>query len=120
PVGQPLPCTVNFQNDPKATTFVNQVRVVTTLDPNLDASSFRLGDIQVAGIDIHVPAGRALFQGDFDFTQARGFILRVSAGIDLSTRTATWLIQAIDPLTGEAIQDPTRGLLQANDAQGDG
>src|SRR5262249_25886492 len=35
PRGQPLPFTVNFQNDPQATTHVNQVRVVINLDPNL-------------------------------------------------------------------------------------
>ena len=64
--------------------------------------------------------GRALFQGDFDFTQTHGFILRVSAGVDQYKHEATWLLQAIDPLTGEVIQDPTKGLLPPNNAQGDG
>ncbi|MHB8165903.1 MAG: hypothetical protein ACYDDT_03880, partial [Sulfuricella sp.] len=41
------------------------------------------------------------------------FILRVSAGIDVTTRTATWLLQAIDPDTGEVMHDATRGLLVA-------
>src|SRR5204862_144763 len=49
-----------------------------------------------------------------------GFLLRVSAGVDLATHTATWLIQAIDPLTGEVIQDPTKGQLPPNNAQGQG
>lgn len=38
-------------------------------------------------------------------------MLRVSAGIDVTTRIATWLLQAIDPQTGEVLHDATRGLL---------
>src|SRR6185312_5869146 len=57
---------------------------------------------------------------DFDFTQAKGFILRVSAGVDLQTDTATWLLQAIDPLTGLVITDPSKGLLPPNNAEGAG
>ncbi|MBU3058495.1 hypothetical protein, partial [Pseudomonas indica] len=56
----------------------------------------------------------ANFQGDFDFTATKGFILRVSAGVDASTGIATWLLQAIDPDTGEVMQDATRGLLVAS------
>jgi hypothetical protein len=53
----------------------------------------------------------ANFQGDFDFTATKGFILRVSAGIDAETRIATWLLQVIDPDTGEQLNDSQRGLL---------
>ena len=120
PTGQPLPFTVNFQNDPTATTSPGTIRITTRLDPNLDPSTFRLGDIQIGNIDVHIPSNLGLFQGDFDFTQPNGFILRVSAGIDLQTRTATWLLQAIDPLTGLAITDPSKGLLPPNNAEGFG
>ena len=69
---------------------------------------------------MHIPSDRALFQGEFDFTDSEGFVLRVSAGIDQFAREATWLLQAIDPLTGELLQDTSRGLLSPNNAQGDG
>src|SRR5262249_22279844 len=85
-----------------------------------DPRTFRLGDIKVGDINVHIPADRGLFQGDFDFTQTKGFILRISAGVDLKANQATWLIQAIDPLTGELMNDPTRGLLPPNNAAGDG
>ncbi len=120
PTGQPLPFTVNFQNDPTATTSPGTIRITTQLDPNLDPSTFRLGDIQIGNIDVHIPSNLGLFQGDFDFTQSNGFILRVSAGVDLQTRTATWLLQAIDPLTGLVITDPSKGLLPPNNAEGAG
>jgi hypothetical protein len=82
--------------------------------------SFRLGDIRIGGVTINVPDDRAVFQSDFDLRNSLGFIVRVSAGVDPGTRTATWLLQAIDPDTGEVLQDATRGLLLPNNAQGRG
>ena len=122
PAGQALPYSVNFQNDPAASTYVNEVRVVTQLDPNLDPRTFTLGDIKVGDITIKMPEGQHFFSTDIDFTATRGFILRIAAGIDLfqTPASATWLIQAIDPLTGQVLKDATRGLLKANDAQGNG
>src|SRR5204863_8275559 len=79
PQGVALPYTVHFQNDPNAATHVNEIRVVTDLDPNLHPRSFRLGDLKVGDISVHIPSGRGLFQGDFDFTLTKGFILRISA-----------------------------------------
>ncbi|MCU0870895.1 MAG: putative Ig domain-containing protein, partial [Pirellulaceae bacterium] len=120
PAQASLPYTVHFQNDPRAATHASEVRVVTQLDEDLDPRSFRLGDLQIGDIAVHVPAGRALFQGDFDFSLAKGFVLRVSAGIDLARAEATWLLQAIDPVTGEVLRDPERGLLPPNNALGQG
>ena len=117
-----LPYTINFQNNPGSATYVNQVTIVTQLDPSLDPTTFQLGDIKVGGITIHVPTGQSTFSADLDFTSTLGFVLRVSAGIDLSQHPASvkWVIQAIDPLTGEPLTDPTRGLLMPNDATGAG
>src|SRR5262249_40663341 len=75
----------------------------------------QLGDLQV-----HIPDGRGAFAGDFDFTASKGFILRVSAGLDFQSNTASWVLQAIDPSTGEGVQDPGRGLLPPHNAQGRG
>ena len=111
PEGQNLPYTVQFQNAANASTPVEQVRITQQLDPNLDPRTFRLGDLQLGDLSVQIPAGLATFQGDFDFTQTKGFILRVSAGMDLDTNTATWLLQAIDPNTGEVLQSATEGLL---------
>ncbi|NIP98686.1 MAG: hypothetical protein GWO24_36870, partial [Akkermansiaceae bacterium] len=120
PASEPLPYTINFQNDPVASSHVNEVRVVVDLDEHLDTRTFRLGDLRVGDINIDVPAGRGVFQGEFDFLDTNGFLLRVSAGVDLAANEATWLIQAIDPITGELVTDPNRGLLPPNNAIGDG
>ncbi|MCP5119612.1 MAG: hypothetical protein GY953_53110, partial [bacterium] len=55
PAAEPLPYTINFQNDPVASSHVNEVRVVVDLDEDLDTRSFRLGDIRVGDINIEVP-----------------------------------------------------------------
>jgi CARDB len=120
PTGQPLPYAINFANSSTSQTRPGQIQIVTKLDPSLDPYSFRLGDLTIGDINVHIPSGRALFQGDFDFTQSKGFILRVSAGVDTTADTATWLLQAIDPNTGEVIQDTSLGLLATNNAQGAG
>ena len=120
PAGQALPYTVHFQNDPVSSSHVSEVRIVTPLDPHLDARTFRLGDIRIGDVDIQMPPERGVFQQDFDFQRTKGFVLRVSAGVDLVAGEATWLLQAIDPLTGELIQDTHRGLLPPNDALGSG
>ena len=54
----------------------------------------------------HIPSNMALFQGDFDFTQTKG---SSSASVPASIckpASATWLLEAIDPLTGEVITNP--------------
>jgi YD repeat-containing protein len=120
PSGQALPYTINFANSDTAQTEPGEIRIVQKLDPNLDPGTFRLGDLTIGDINVHIPSDRALFQGDFDFTHSKGFILRVSAGIDTTSATATWLLQAIDPNTGEVIQNPSLGLLPPNNAEGAG
>ncbi|HEU6454950.1 MAG TPA: hypothetical protein VN201_05760, partial [Roseateles sp.] len=120
PASTPLPYTIKFANPSGADSAAEQVRISTVLDPNVSLRSFRLGDIKVGGVTIHLPQDRANFQGDIDLRNSLGFIVRVSAGVDPDSRTATWLLQAIDPATGEVLQDATRGLLQPDDSQGRG
>ncbi|MEM9827396.1 MAG: CARDB domain-containing protein, partial [Planctomycetota bacterium] len=120
PAETDLPFSVHFQNDPAATRDTNEIRVVVPLDESVDPRTFRLGDLKFGDINIRMPSGRSLYQGEFDFLDTLGFNVRVSAGVDIATNTASWLIQAIDPLTGAVRTDPTGGLLPPNNAQGAG
>ena len=104
-----LPYRLQLNN--VSTTPLGQIRLVTEIAQGFNAHSFRLGDIKLGDINIHLPEQRANFQGDFDFSTSKGFVLRISAGVDVNSRTATWLIQAINPDTGEVLVDATRGLL---------
>ena len=116
-----IPYTVRFQNPASTTSVTSEVRVSMRLDSNADPRTFRLGQIQIGTLPaIDVPADQPAFLGEYDFVASHGFILRVSGGIDLPSSTASWVLQAIDPATGEVIRDPARGLLPANNASGDG
>ena len=99
--------TVNYQQSGQNS---SQVTILTQLDSDLDPRTFQLGDLQLGDIQIHIPTGRYSFEGDFNFVKSKGYILRVSAGIEGTTNTATWTITAIDPNTGEAIQTPGIGI----------
>ncbi|MDR0673568.1 MAG: putative Ig domain-containing protein, partial [Zoogloeaceae bacterium] len=107
-----LPYTVSFSNAGK--TPVGQLRIVSELDSALDPRSLRLSDLRLGDINVHLPDDKANYQGDFDFTATKGFILRVSAGVDAENGIATWLLQAIDPDTGEVLRDAIQGLLAGN------
>ncbi|MAE66325.1 MAG: hypothetical protein CMJ18_18805, partial [Phycisphaeraceae bacterium] len=119
PLSEPLPYTISFENDAAASDDVGEVRIVLPLDDQLEPSSFRLGDLRVGPVAVNLPS-RGAFSGDFDFVESLGFVLRITAGLDIGTNTATWLIQAIDPNTGEVVQDRGLGLLAPNDADGNG
>ncbi|WP_372897880.1 CARDB domain-containing protein, partial [Stieleria sp.] len=120
PATSPLPYTIQFQNDAAAASTTNDLRVVTQLDDDVDVRSFQLGDLKLGDVQVHIPDDLATFQGDFDFIESKGFILRVTAGVDLETRIASWRLQAIDPATGELVREGDIGLLPPNDARGRG
>ncbi len=79
-----------------------------------------MGSLQIGDIQVNIPSGLGSFEGEFDFVLSRGFLLRVNAGIDVHSNIVTWLFQAIDPETGEVIQDPAVGLLPADNPTGRG
>ena len=106
-----LPYTIQFAQNTNASSSVHSINIVSQLDEDLDARSFRLGDLQIGDITVNIPEDRATFTGDFDFTASKGFILRVTAGIDPLSNVANWLLQAINPETGEIMTNPEIGLL---------
>ena len=111
-----LPHQVSYTLNAEAVRPVRELRIVTELDPALNARSFRLGGVTLGALSVQVPAGRAVYQTDIDLSASRGFILRVSAGIDVASSTAIWLLQAIDPETGEVLEgEGANGFLRAGE-----
>src|SRR5690606_12059564 len=84
PAETALPYKISFQNSSEAA--LNQIRLVSQIDEQLDPYSVRLTDIKIGDINIHVPENRSSFTSDFDFTGSLGFILRVSAGVDAENK----------------------------------
>jgi hypothetical protein len=115
PLDARLPYTITFANPADADEVVSEVRVMQQLDEDLDLRTFFLGDITLGPITIHLGEGRGAFTGDFDFVEELGVVVRVTAGVDVLSGTALWILTAIDPLTGLPVEDPTLGLLHPND-----
>ena len=92
--------------NPDQTVTINQ-----TLDPNLDPTTFAFGDIRLGSTVVQVPAGLQTFSTVINIVTASGTSLQVSINATLTSGTASWTFQAIDPATGLAPTDPTVGFL---------
>jgi RHS repeat-associated protein len=116
-----LPYTVNFSNNAtQATNPVAQVTISEQLDPNLDLSTFGLTNFGFAGNTYVVPAGVQNYDRQIDLTATKGILVNVAARLDTATGKLTWTFTSIDPVTGNAITDPTKGFLPPNGLTGAG
>ncbi|MCC6235200.1 MAG: putative Ig domain-containing protein, partial [Verrucomicrobiales bacterium] len=121
PSGASLPYSVRFAADETRTEAVNEIRVIQQLDADLDARTFRLGDIRLGDLVLAMP-DRASFTAEYDFTSTLGYVVQVTAGVDVESRLATWLIRAIDPDTGLTLRGrnaqtgQSQGLLRPGQA----
>jgi hypothetical protein len=118
-----LPYVVSFQNDPhKATAAAQDVTVTESLDPNLDWSTFQLGNIHFGSTTIMVPVGVQSYATTVTGTNVDGTPLQVdiSASLDLQSGVITWTFRSIDPATGQIPTDPVAGFLPIDDATGRG
>jgi hypothetical protein len=111
PPSQTLPYTIQFENKPDATAPAQVVVVTQKLDPNLDWSTFHLGDFGFAGLDVQVPLGRNFYSTRLDLRKALGLFVDVTAGIDLNTGVATWTFTSVDPKTLDVPADILSGFL---------
>jgi RHS repeat-associated protein len=94
-----LPYYIGFENLPTAGGPAAQVIVTDAIDPNLDVSSFELGDFGFGNIDINVPPGLRSYKTRVDARTSRGLFVDVSA--QLTGNVVTWTFTSIDPVTGQ-------------------
>lgn len=106
-----LPYTIQFQNKPDATLPANEVVVTQTLDPDLDLSTFELGEISIGNASWTAPAGQHTWTTVLDDQAQSGLLIKLDAELDLGTRVVTWTLTGIDPTTGDVPADPTKGFL---------
>ena len=108
-----------FENDPLlATAPALLVTITDTLDPDLDRTSFELGDFAFGNIQISAPPGLREYSTHVNTTNLDGSPLRVniSGSLNLATGQAIWTFSSIDPATGAEPNDPEAGFLPVNDA----
>jgi RHS repeat-associated protein len=108
---QAFPYTIQFQNEPTATAPAQVVRVTETLDPNLDWSTFQLGNFGFGDIEVQVPQGLSFYSARLDLRSTLGLFVDVTAGLDLTTGIVTWTLTSIDPTTLDLPSDILSGFL---------
>lgn len=98
------------------------VTIKQQIDAAYDYSTFRLGDMMIAGNYIEVTGDVQHFQERVDWTETLGVLVDVNAFFDADTGEVTWEFVAIDPETGYVVADPFTGLLAPNynPPEGDG
>ncbi|MCX6880138.1 MAG: hypothetical protein NTW21_41000, partial [Verrucomicrobia bacterium] len=110
-----MPYTIRFENDAKtATAPAAMVTVKQNLDPDLDWTSFQLGNLGFGDTVVEVPANTAFYETRVDLTATRGVVVDVRAGINMAAGEAYWELVALDPMTGALPDDPMAGFLPPN------
>jgi len=123
PAGQPLPYTIDFENDPtKANAPAQEVFVTHPLDPNLDLATFALTGFGWGSFRQDLPAGLQAYHTVVQTTNPDGSPLAVDVDIrlDPATRIVKWTFRSFDPATGDFPEDPLAGFLPPDDATGRG
>lgn len=116
---QTLPYTIHFENLASASAPAVEVLITQQLDPNLDWSTFELGNFGFGDHVIEIPQGRNSFSTRvlLPATAATGgedLLVDVTAEIDMSTGRVTWKFRAFDPTTGDLPADALAGFLPPN------
>lgn len=117
-----IPYRIDFENVATASAPAATVTITDTLDAGLNPGTFRLGSIHIADREITVPDNLISWSGTVDLTATRGVLLHIDAGVDASTNPpkAFWVLQSIDPATGDPPTNGLLGFLPPNDSTGRG
>ncbi len=129
PAPRTMTYAVFFENLPAATAPAQEVRITDVLDPDLDLSTFEMGDIAFGnqlvtdlvgtqGGYVRVP----LTNGDIVPDNAN-LVVDIEVRLDFGSRTLHTLFRTIDPLTNNPPTAPLAGFLPPNvdrDGRGEG
>jgi len=114
---QPLAYTVLFENDPDfATAPAQNVMVKVPVTANLNMYDFRLGGFGFGSFVFEVPENRASYSNRLDVRDSLDLYVDITAGVNVNTQEAFWLLESIDPATGLPPTDPLAGFLPVNDS----
>ncbi len=121
--------TINFENLAAATAPVQELRIVDTLDPNLDWSTVQFGSVGFGSqvLELNTDPGvfdyferNRLFSDVTAGTVAGEFRLDVSARFNIQIGRMEWYLKVIDTATGDLPADPLAGFLPPEDGSGRG
>ncbi len=104
-----LPYEIGFENESDALAPAQTVTITEQIDPNLDWSTFQLGDFGFGGRTYTVPAGRQFYTTRIDATSSVGVFVDVTGNFDEQTGLLTWQFTSIDP---ETLDEPKGIVLE--------
>ncbi|MGP8233898.1 MAG: carboxypeptidase regulatory-like domain-containing protein [Limisphaerales bacterium] len=119
PEGSAITYTIDFENEPNASAAAQEVTISDPLAGNLDWSTLQLTTIAFNNVVINIPAGVQTFSTNVSVTTDPNPVA-VSASLNPVTGVISWLMESIDPATGQLIMDPSAGFLPPDNAQGQG
>ena len=88
--------------------------VTQQLDPDLDFRTFRVDDFGWGGLHVELTAIQSFFQGRVDLPDSTGIDVDATVSIDIETGLVTWILQTVNPTSGEAPSDALAGFLPPN------
>ena len=115
--GERVTYTVYFENLRTATAPAQEVFITDNLDPDLDWSTFELGEVAFGDRVVTSLAGRA--QGA-DRIPYGDDSLAIEAAQSSGGGQVGWVLRTLDPNTGELPEDPLAGFLPPEDGTGRG
>jgi hypothetical protein len=110
----PLGYMIRFENKAETSGPAHEVFITQTLDSDLNAKSFRVGNFGIGDKVFEVPAGKSFYQTRIDLTETRGVFVDVIVNVNTSTNTISWNFISIDPATGQPPEDASLGFLPPN------
>ncbi len=115
-----LPYIIRFENMSDATAPAQRVVITQPLDADLDYRTFRVTDFGWGNQYTEVNDDLPFYLGRIELTDESGLVVDVFATIDVISGLATWVLQTVDPATGEPPEDALAGFLPPNDENGIG
>lgn len=112
---EPVNYVILFENKPSATAPAQDVFVSDQLDVSkFDLSTFQLGSVNFGSTSIAPSPGSSQWTTDVDLRPKNNLIVRITAGLDVTTGLARWSFISLDPVTMLPTEDPLAGFLPPN------
>lgn len=119
-VNDTLPYIIRFENMADASAPAQRVVITQQLDEDLDFRTFRVTDFGWGEQYTEVGADLPFYLGRIELIDGSGLVVDVLATVDVVSGIATWVLETIDPATGEPPEDALAGFLPPNDENGIG
>ncbi len=113
--------TIQFANEANAGAAAQTVAITDPLAANLDWSTLQLTSIAFNNVVIDIPPGVQTYSTNVNVSTDPNPV-SVTASLDPATGVVSWMMESINPVTGQLVTDPLAGFLPPDNKkqQGEG